>query len=57
MKVREILNAVENTTDKYHQLIVGILIGYWVFSAVTFLGTQRYSDAVKKCVIEQGPNK
>ena len=39
------------------KFFIGFWIGYLVFTGALFLGEQRYSDAIQKCVREQGPNK
>lgn len=38
-------------------ILVGILIGFILNNVVSFFGEARYSEAIKKCIIEYGPNK
>lgn len=39
------------------KLITGIIIGMLLGNLVSILGEQRYSNAIKECVKELGPNK
>lgn len=43
--------------DKSFFLTLGIVLGALAVNIGTHFGEQRYSDAIKACIIEKGPNK
>lgn len=38
-------------------LLVGILVGIFAISIAQIMGQRRYSDAIRTCIQQIGPNK